>query len=63
MLYKAGIDGDKLPVDGENCPLHRFDAQAQKLMGNAWVTSIAIGRPSTLQPACSAVMIQRPREP
>ncbi|MFM0093396.1 hypothetical protein PQR46_41780 [Paraburkholderia sediminicola] len=63
MLYNAGVDGDKLPVDGESCPLHRFDAQAQKLMGNARVASIAIGRPGTLQPACSAVTIQRPREP
>jgi hypothetical protein len=63
ILYKTGVDGDKLPKTEQNCPLQRFDAQALQLMGAARVTIIAIGQAGTLQPACSAETIQRPREP
>ncbi|KWU24759.1 hypothetical protein [Burkholderia cenocepacia] len=62
MLYAAGVDGDKLPMNAENCPLQRFDAQALELMGTEHVSSIAIGQRGTLAPACSAAAIQRPRE-
>jgi hypothetical protein len=62
LLYNAGIDGDKLPMTTENCPLRRFDSQALSLMGAERVATIAIGQSGTLQPACSGAASQRPRE-
>ena len=62
LVYNAGIDGGKLPMTADTCPLHRFDSQALSLMGTERVVTIAIGQRGTLQPACSGVASQRPRE-
>lgn len=61
MLRRAGIDGDKLPTSGSDCPLRQFDRQAYQLMKDFKVSSIGYGRPNTLQPACSAVTDQQYR--
>jgi len=57
LLRNSGVDGsddDALPVTSSNCPLRRFDQEAQELLKGTKVTGIAFSRtPEILQPQCS----------
>lgn len=52
LLLRVGLVSSSLPITGYNCPLREFDPQALLLMKGQQVSSIAFGKPGSLQPRC-----------
>lgn len=55
-LYSSGMDGDArmaLPMDGNSCPLRKYDGIGYKLLSNSKVIGIEFGRFGSLQPQCN----------